>query len=576
MTKVGFRRPVDGFKRLARPVGLAIALVSIGAAVFLTGDWLRAIGPGRLFLGHAAAALLAIFLVVYPAAAAAAVFGLVLSVYALGRSRSGANTHTGWPRHPRAARWLLLSGTSLLSIGVAEAGAAAWLGWTHRLPAMSARFLEPTAPNNEILIVVIGGSSALGVPYDDLLSLGAVVRRELERAIPSHQFRVEILAEKGATLEAMHLKLARLQRRPDALIVYSGHNEFLGRFSLANRVLYYDDERSARSSMKWLWSVGRFSAVERLARANLEKQRVGLIPARSFGAVESLVGRPVCTPADAELVFTQFERRLESIVADCERVGCLPILIIPPGNDASNPSQSYALPGTRRAARQALFKRLTEIRSHEELDPAGAIAAYREILAEQPTHAQTHHRLARLLESAGSFAEANRHYVLARDHDGLPMRCSTRLETIYHAVARLHERSVVLVDGPFVLKAKSRHGILNNNLFHDNAHPNLKGQVTLASAVLSGLKDRAAFGWPKSSPAPTPEVSRVAADFKIDATAWATVCERSASHYGQLAFLTMDSAERLEWRDRYSQAARSIKAGVAAADTGIPGVGTQE
>jgi hypothetical protein len=576
MTKVGFRRPVDHLKRLAWPVATAIAMVSIGAAIFLSRDWLSAFGPGRLFLRHTAATLVAIFLAVYPVFPTAAVFGLVLSLYILGRSRSGANPRAGWLRDPRAARWLLLCGTSLLSIGIAEAGAAAWLGFIHRLPAIPARFLEPTGPNNEILIVVIGGSSALGVPYDGLLSLGAVVRSELERAIPAHRFRVEILAEKGATLEAMHLKLAGLTRRPDALIVYSGHNEFLGRFSLANRVLYYDDERSGRPSMEWLRSLGRLSAVERLARENLEKQRIGLVPAQSFGAVESLVGRPVCTPADAELVFTEFERRLESIVVDCERVGCLPILIIPPGNDASDPSQSYAVPGTRRAARQALFKRLTEIRSYEEHDPAGAIAAYREILAEQPSHAQTHHRLARLLESAGLVTEANRHYVLARDHDGLPMRCSTRLETAYRTVAQLHERSVLLVDGPFVLKAKSQRGILDNNLFHDNVHPNLEGHVALANAVLSGLKDRAAFGWPKSTPAPTLEVSRVAADFKIDVTAWATVCNRSAAHYGQIAFLTIDSAARLEWRDRYSQAARSIEAGVAPLDTGIPGVGTRE
>ena len=51
--------------------------------------------------------------------------------------------------------------------------------------------------------------------------------------------------------------------------------------------------------------------------------------------------------------------------------------------------------------------------------------------------------------------------------------------------------------------------------------------------------------------------------------------QRSAAHYGQLAFLTIDSAERIEWRDRYSQAARTIEAGAAPEDTGIPGVGTE-
>ena len=135
-------------------------------------------------------------------------------------------------------------------------------------------------------------------------------------------------------------------------------------------------------------------------------------------------------------------------------------------------------------ARRDFFRRLTEIRSVEKSNPAGAIAAYREILAEQPTHAQTHHRLARLLESAGAFADANRHYVLARDHDGLPMRCHSRLEAAYRTVAQRHERSVDLVDGPAVLKAKSRHGILDNHLFHDNVHPTLRGHVALAEAVL--------------------------------------------------------------------------------------------
>ena len=133
---------------------------------------------------------------------------------------------------------------------------------------------------------------------------------------------------------------------------------------------------------------------------------------------------------------------------------CLPILIIPPANDAFGPSQSYARPETRVKARRDLFRRLLEIRSGEQSNPAAAIESYREVLAEQPTHAQAHHRLARLLESIGEFADANRHYVLARDYDGLPMRCHSRLEAAYRAVAEHHPRSTILVDGPAVLKSQ--------------------------------------------------------------------------------------------------------------------------
>ncbi len=86
------------------------------------------------------------FLLSIPQLLAAAVFGLVLSRVRtwLDRGHERSPARAGC-KAPSAARWLLLCGTSLLSIGIAEAGAAAWLGWIHRLPAMPARFLEQPA-----------------------------------------------------------------------------------------------------------------------------------------------------------------------------------------------------------------------------------------------------------------------------------------------------------------------------------------------------------------------------------------------------------------------------------------------
>ena len=159
--------------------------------------------------------LLAVLIAVYPAVAAAAVIGLILSVGVFARSWSRTNCRAGWLGHSGAARWSLLCGTTLLANGVAEAGAAAWLGWLHRLPAMPVRFVERADADNVVFIVVIGESSALGVPYEGWLSVGVIVERALERVIPSCRFRVEILAEKGATLEAMQVKLAGLRRRPE-------------------------------------------------------------------------------------------------------------------------------------------------------------------------------------------------------------------------------------------------------------------------------------------------------------------------------------------------------------------------
>ena len=157
----------------------------------------------------------------------------------------------------------------------------------------------------------------------------------------------------------------------------------------------------------------------------------------------------------------------------------------------------------------------------------------------------------------------------------MPLRCITRLEAAYRTVGQRHRQSVVLVDGPTTLRAKSPRGILDARWFHDNVHPTLAGHVALAEAVLAALKARSAFGWPALTPAPVLDPQQCADEFGISATAWASVCEQSATFYDLLAFLTVDSAERVQWRDRYAQAARQIRAGARPEEVGIAGIGAQ-
>ena len=181
-------------------------------------------------------------------------------------------------------------------------------------------------------------------------------------------------------------------------------------------------------------------------------------------------------------------------MTDCEQIGCLPILIIPPGNDASTPNLSYA-----RAIDQCRRPRVhlpgdcwkpTRSRPAIRID---AIAGYREIVSEQPTHAWAHYRLACLLNSPGRSPRLIA--TLFSLVIAMVCRCAliSPLEAIYHSVGLRHPRSLV-IDGPAVLRSKSRHGILDAELFHDIVHPTLAGHVALAEAVLSGLKARAAFG----------------------------------------------------------------------------------
>ncbi len=559
--------------RSARVAGTAAVLFSLGVGVFLGRDWQRALLSDGRVVRKLAAALLAGVAPAYLVAFAAAVLGAAILSFMTWQSRQDRQQNGRSKSRPRACRWLLLCASWVLGTGVAEVGAAVWLKWLHRLPAWPRSSALTARSADELVIAVIGGSSARGVPYDSWLSVGEIVARELQKVFPAQHFRVDVLAENGATLEAMHQKLASLNRRPDVLIVYSGHNEFLARFPPENRVAYYDDELPRARGETWWHRVCQLSPFLTLLRENLAKERVGVIPARGLSTMETIVGRPVCTQAEADALMVNFQVRLDAIVATCIRIGCLPVLIVPPGNDASDPTQSYTTAATPAEARHALFGRLTEIRAIECGDRASAIAAYRKLVTRHPTHALLHYRLARLLERDGEFVEAQRHYVLARDHDGLAWRSISALEAAYRAVANRYANSVVLVDGPVVLRAKTPHGILDDHLFHDNVHPTLGGHVVLAEAVLAGLKARRALAWPRETPAPVLDSRRCAADFGFRPQDWAVVCERTAAVYGELAFLTADSAERISWRDRYALAAQQIRAGIRPELVGIPAVG---
>jgi hypothetical protein len=125
-------------------------------------------------------------------------------------------------------RMFLLCFSYLVSLAMLEIGSATWRNWTHRLPVLPASF--PEQDPGEYRIVVLGGSSALGEPFKPWLSVGQIVTWQLQQAVPSRPFELDVLAFLGDSLEQPHKKLSAITKRPDAVVIYSCHNEFTARF----------------------------------------------------------------------------------------------------------------------------------------------------------------------------------------------------------------------------------------------------------------------------------------------------------------------------------------------------------
>jgi hypothetical protein len=563
---------------LIRLAKLAVKLTLLLALLLILPSWVmplyQKLLPRWLERKLSIYFLTAVF-VTYYLALAVALSALGLLCARLARIRRRGLVRPRWVVRLLAA--CLVYGFGLMML---EGGAAAVEWWNNRLPvapespdrgglpALPVRLAESN--DKGLYIVVLGGSSARGEPFHPWLSVGQILGWELEHVFPGRKIEVDVKASGGLALEQATAALAHLPRRPDAVLIYSGHNEFQARYSWNRRVNYYDDDWLRTPREVFIDQAFVATPFCRLVRDAIEHQQIdeGPSPIVSRG----LLDRPVCTPAEYDRVLNRFDRQLDYVVSHCERLGALPILVLPAGNEVDfEPSCSYLDPKTTRARRNAFASRFDAAHGLEAADPEAAIHAYRMLIAEQPRFAESHYRLAKLLQARQDWAGARTHYRVARDLDGLPIRCPSRFQAVYLRVAARH--NAILVDADKVMRALSPHGLLEGFLFQDGHHPTLYSYVALSQVALDALKARGAFGWPENVPAPAIDPAECARRAGLDSHRWSQVCRRSARFYNDLAYVRHDPKSRLHWRDFWLKAAAEVDRGRSPEELGVKGFG---
>jgi tetratricopeptide (TPR) repeat protein len=553
----------SGWQRAGASLWLGLLLLAGFLMLSLGPPWFQATVSPSL-IRRTEIRLLAVAEIVYGTAILIAAFALIplLAVSIKRRSPARAQSWT--------ARCLVLAISILVAGGVAE-GAAVVCRWANSIPMpwLPIQF-EDRSGDQVVDILVIGESSAQGVPYEKWFSVADIVAWKLGAAFPKMAFRVENQATPGLSLQAMHTKLGGITRRPELVILYAGHNEFSSRFDWAHGAFYYADETPpAAETLESL--ARRVSPLFRLIGETAQRLRVSMPPTRVV--TRRLVDVPVYTPEQYAERLNEFRTRLGAIVSYLEWIGAQVVLVIPPGNDAGfEPNRSFLSSNTSRAQREVFASEFLAARRDETRDPVQAETAYRQLLERQPRFAESHFRLARLLEQAGNWEEAFRHYVSARDLDGLPMRLPSDFQQAYKDVAARHPRTI-LVDGPAEFHARADHGLIDDVFFADGIHPSLNGYTGLAQAILTKLRQRQVFGWSAESRLPVVTPLDCAKQFQMDAAKWQDICGYSAWFYNRTAFSRHDPAERLDKAATYLKAVRELEAGAAVESVRIPGVG---
>lgn len=473
---------------------------------------------------------------------------------------------------PWGARVLALASALLVGSVVVELSAAAWLRSTRvTIPRLPTQFADPPS-DREIDLLVIGESSAAGVPYSHWLSVGHIVGWKLEEALHGRPVRLDIQAKAGHTLAHMQDELAHTWRRPDLAIIYAGHNEFQAIYNWSHGAYHYADETpSIRLTFQERFR--RCSPLCRMIQINVDRLRMSVPPPRIV--TRKLVDVPVCTPAEYAERLYNFRTRLEVTVAYLERLGAVIVMIIPPANDATfEPNRSILPASTPRAEREAFADAFRNARAAEAESVDQTIAAFQALIAREPGFAESHFRLARLLERKGDREAAYTHYAKARDLDGFPMRCTSDFQNVYRQVAARH-LGVMLIDGLEELRSRSPTGLLDDQFFNDGFHPSLNGHAVLAEAVLGRLHERRAFGWPADAARPVVTPTAVADHFGMDRSRWCEVCRYAVWFYVNTAYIRHDPTERVARATRYREAAPRILAGESFEAIAMPGLGPQ-
>ncbi|WP_422930224.1 hypothetical protein [Singulisphaera sp. PoT] len=433
-------------------------------------------------------------------------------------------------------------------------------------------FPEPT-PKGQVHLVIVGESSAAGVPYNFWLSLGQILTWKLEAAIPEQTYRLSIVANSGDTLEVQHKKLAEIKQRPDALIIYCGHNEFSARFSWSRELDHYVDGKTPSTRERFMKRLEATSPICSLMRVAADKCRIAIPPPPN--GYRNLVDVPAYTPQEYQALLRDFELRLEAMISYAERVGALPILIVPPGNDSDfEPNRSFLPPKTTRVEREAFAKEFFRARALESNRPIESIEKYRTLIAQYPGFAETHYRLARLLERDGAWDEVYQNDLAARDLDGLPMRCPTDFQNVYRELAKHH--GCPLIDAQALFHAIGRHGLLDDELFHDGMHPSFRGIIALAQSVLGVLHKRQAFGWPKDSPAPVVDPGECARFFGLGEYQWEKLSHWGLFFYEMMKSVRYDPSDRFAKERAFAKAEEEIAKGVSSRKVGLPNIGLPE
>jgi len=341
-------------------------------------------------------------------------------------------------------------------------------------------------------LVVQGASTAAGFPYGRWGGLAGMLGDRLEAERPAAHDEVVSTALAAVTSYTLRdLASEIVAAEPDAVLIYAGHNEYVGVLGAGSALTAGTSRAAARMRL----ALGRsrvYRLVERAVACGREAvatagggDRTTLFARAARGA------RAPLGSAVYEAGLAQFDENVGALLDTYRRAG-VPVYI---ATVVSNEKDLPPLSGgpaegvdTRvwREAREAGARALAAG------DLEGARGAAQTLLSLDDEAADAWFVLGQVELRAGRADAARAAFVRARDLDALRFRAPSAINDRVRALAARYGARLVDVEQRFA--AASPDGIVGHELLLEHVHPNADGYFLLADAFYDALAEDGLLG----------------------------------------------------------------------------------
>ncbi|HAW91610.1 MULTISPECIES: tetratricopeptide repeat protein [unclassified Arsukibacterium] len=324
-------------------------------------------------------------------------------------------------------------------------------------------FQARKAPNQQ-RIIFIGGSSAAGFPYGRWGAPAAMLQQRLKRLYPEQNIEVINLAMAAInSYTLLDISDEVIALKPDLVLVYAGHNEFLGVMGVGSA---FAGEYNHGTKLLYL-KLRKLALFQALQRVYISvSPPASLQPNRTMMAQ---IARHTEIGKDTALFnagIEQFHANMGLLLTKYQAAGIPVLLSTVASNEADQPPFVSAKPAL----------------------PNPTIPQLQQALNAESDIASWHFQLAGLYQQRGDKQQALAHYQLAREHDLLRFRAPATINITLKKLSS--DFNLPLIDSEALLRRHSPDGIIDKQLMLEHLHPNQLGYFYLAEAFLPELQQQ--------------------------------------------------------------------------------------